>query len=153
MKICIGGTFNILHSGHKLLIDKAFQIAGKQGSVFIGITTGKILKNKTSVESFEQRKESIEKYLREKRYIERAIIQPITDEYGPSVKREYDAIIVSPETVKTAEEINKKRRQNGKKTLEIIKIPFVLAEDGLPISSSRIKNHEIDRNGRVLKRD
>ena len=43
MKVCIGGTFNPLHKGHKLLIDKAFEVAGKQGSVFIGITTGEIV--------------------------------------------------------------------------------------------------------------
>ena len=45
MKVCIGGTFDTLHKGHELLIDKAFQTAGEQGSVFIGITKGEIQKN------------------------------------------------------------------------------------------------------------
>ena len=57
MKVCIGGTFNIFHKGHKKLIDKAFQIAGKKGSVFIGLTTGKILNKKPYVKTFEERKE------------------------------------------------------------------------------------------------
>ena len=66
MKVCIGGTFNVLHKGHKLLIDKAFQIVGKQGSVFIGITTGKIIEGKRDVKPFEERKKAIENYLHEK---------------------------------------------------------------------------------------
>jgi pantetheine-phosphate adenylyltransferase len=49
MRVCVGGTFDILHKGHELLIDKAFQTAGKQGSVFIGITTGEIPKTKGNI--------------------------------------------------------------------------------------------------------
>jgi len=150
MRVCIGGTFNPLHKGHKLLIDKAFEVAGKQGSVFIGITTGEIVKGKMDVESFEERKEVIEQYLYEKDFIKRATVKPIIDKYGPSIEKEFDAIVVSPETRKTAEEINEKRKQNGRKFLEIIQIPFVLAEDGCPINSSRIRKHEIDEDGRIL---
>ena len=150
MKVCIGGTFNPLHKGHKLLIDKAFEIAGKQGSVFIGISAGEIIKEKKDTKSFEERKEAIKKYLYEKDFIERARIEPITDKYGPSIEEEFDAIVISPETRKTAEEINEKRKQKRKKPLEIIQIHFVLTEDGRPISSSRIKKHEIDEDGRLL---
>jgi pantetheine-phosphate adenylyltransferase len=146
----MGGTFNQLHKGHKLLIDKAFELAGEQGSVFIGISAGEIIKEKKDVKSFEERKKIIEKYLYEKDFIKRATVKPIIDKYGPSIKEKFDAIVVSPETRKTAEEINEKRKQKRKKPLEIIQIPFVLAEDGHPISSSRIKKHEIDEDGRLL---
>jgi pantetheine-phosphate adenylyltransferase len=153
MRVCIGGTFNPLHKGHKLLIEKAFEVAGKQGSVFIGITTGEIVKGKMDVESFEGRKKVIEKYLYVKDFIKRVTVKPIIDKYGPSIEEEFDAIVISPETRKTAEEINKKRKQNGRKPLEIIQIHFVLAEDGHPISSSRIRKHEIDKDGRLLSQD
>ena len=63
---------------------------------------------------------------------------------------DYDVIVVSPETFSTAEEINSKRIKLGHKPLEIIKIPFVLAEDGKPISSSRIYSKEIDIEGNIL---
>ena len=139
MRVCIGGTFDILHKGHKNLISKAFQIAGKQGSVFIGVTTGEINKRKKDVNSLELRKKSIEQYLSRKGFIDRAIIRPIKDKYGPSVEEEFDAIVVSPETVKTAEEINKIRKEKGMMPVKITQIPFVLANDGFPISSSRIK--------------
>jgi pantetheine-phosphate adenylyltransferase len=150
MKVCIGGTFNPLHKGHKLLIDKAFEVAGKQGSVFIGISTGEIIKEKKDTKSFEEREKAIKKYLNEKDFIKRATVKSIIDKYGPSIEEEFDAIVVSPETRKTADEINEKRKQIGREPLEIIQIPFVLAEDGHPISSSRIKKHEIDEDGRLL---
>jgi len=150
MKVCIGGTFNPLHKGHKLLIDKAFEIAGKQGSVFIGITTGEIIKGKQDVKPFEERKKIIEQYLCERGFIERAVVKPIIDKYGPSMEGEFDTIVISPETLKTAEEINEKRKKMGRKPLEIIQIPFVLAKDGHPISSSRIRKREINENGQIL---
>ncbi|MCK5112568.1 MAG: adenylyltransferase/cytidyltransferase family protein, partial [Thermoplasmatales archaeon] len=49
MRVCIGGTFNILHKGHKSLIKKAFEIAGKKGSVFIGVTSGEVIKRKEDI--------------------------------------------------------------------------------------------------------
>ena len=151
MRVCIGGTFDTLHKGHKLLIDKALQTAGKQGSVFIGVTTENMSKIKGDIKSFRRRRKNIEKYLISKGYINRTIIKEIFDKYGPSIEGNFDSIVVSPETKSTAEEINYKRRQNGKKLLEIVQIPFVLANDDIPISSSRIRKREIDENGINLK--
>ncbi len=151
MKVCFSGTFNILHKGHKHLIDKAFQIAGKNGTVYIGITKGEILKKKKFTKPLNERMDSIKEYLLLKGYDERAVIKVIFDEYGPAANGDYDAIIVSPETFKNAEDINKKRIENGKKPLKLIKIPYILAEDNKPISSTRILNKEIDGQGRVVK--
>jgi len=153
MKICIGGTFNTLHKGHKLLIDKAIKTAGQHGYLFIGITEGKMIRKKSNLKPFEERKKRINTYILKKKITTKIEIKPIKDKYGPSIKEDFDTIVVSPETAKTAEEINKKRKQIGKKQLEIIQIPFVLAEDGLPISSSRITRQKINENGEILKRD
>ena len=153
MKVCIGGTFNYLHKGHKWLIIKAFEIAGRKGTVFIGVTTGNLIKNKKSMKSLDERKNDLEKYLSKKGLIDFATIKPINNKYGPTLEEDFDAIVVSPETINTVKEINQKREQRGKKPLEIIKIPFVLAKDGKPISSTRIINKEIDEDGNVLVRD
>jgi len=150
MIVCIGGTFNILHKGHKILISKAFEKAGKTGKVFIGVTKGEILQNKIYVKPYNERVNAIKKYLLKQGYDKQAIIKPILDKYGPTIDGEFDAIIVSPETIKNAEEINKKRIANRKNPLEIIKIPFVLAEDKKPISSTRILKKEIDNNGKIF---
>ncbi|MCG2735746.1 MAG: phosphopantetheine adenylyltransferase, partial [Candidatus Methanoperedenaceae archaeon] len=42
------------------------------------------------------------------------------------------------------------RREKGMRALKIVLVDYVLADDGLPISSTRIKRGEIDANGRVL---
>jgi pantetheine-phosphate adenylyltransferase len=39
---------------------------------------------------------------------------------------------------------------NSLSPLEIHTAPFVTAEDGTPISSTRIRNGEIDTHGRIL---
>ena len=150
MIVCLGGTFNPLHRGHKKLIQKAFDLAGSTGLIFIGVTSGELLKNKLNVKSFEQRKKSIDEYIFQKGFKIRYVIKPIFDKYGPSVEGDFDAIVVSYETKTIAEEINIKRKKIGKKSLKIIEIPFVLAEDGHPISSTRIRNNEIDEDGKII---
>jgi pantetheine-phosphate adenylyltransferase len=110
-------------------------------------------KKKKGIASFESRKQSIEQFLAEENVIRQAIIQPLFNKFGPTLYREFDTIVVSPETQSTAEEINRKRKVLGKKPLQIIVIPFVLSEDGKPISSSRIRRKEIDENGVMLKQE
>ncbi len=150
MKVCFSGTFNVLHKGHKKLIDKAFQLAGKKGTVYIGVTSNEMVKEKKYVKPLSIRINKLKDYLISKNYENRAIIVEIFDKYGPIIDGEYDIIIVSPETYKNAEEINTKRKDKGIKPLKIIKMPYVLTEDKKPISSTRILNKEIDENGKVL---
>lgn len=145
MKVCLGGTFSILHEGHEALLKKAFEY----GDVSIGITSDKLVKKLGKrVEGYEERKNNLEKFLMEK-FGKKASIFPLDDPYGPAAYGDFDAIVVSPETVKGAEEINKIRRKKGLKELKILLVPFVLAEDGIPVSSSRIRQGEIKGKRRV----
>lgn len=151
MNICIGGTFDKLHKGHKTLIKKAFETAGENGYVFIGVTTDDFTNDKKNVKPLNERVKKIKRYLKEECYKNNYIIQSISDKFGPSIYGDFSAIVVSSETIKTAKEINKKREKIGKKPLEIIEIKPVLAEDGHRISSTRIRKHEIDENGKINK--
>ena len=151
MNVCIGGTFDHLHNGHKALITKAFEIAGKEGSVFIGIIKGELAQKKGNIEPYIKRKQAVKRFLSDKKLSENVIIKPIYEKYGPSINGDFDAIIISPDTYSTAEEINIKRRDRNMKPLAIIEIPFVLAEDQQPISSSRIRKKIINNRGEVLK--
>ncbi len=150
MKICVGGTFNRLHKGHKLILRKAFKHAGKDGTVFIGLATGSLVRNKEETRHLDKRKKELEKYLLKEGYNIQAEIVPITNKYGLTLDEDFDAIVISPETERIAIQINHKRVLKGKRPLKIIRIPFVLAEDGKPISSTRINNKEIDENGNLL---
>ncbi|MEM4728234.1 MAG: inosine/xanthosine triphosphatase [Thermoplasmata archaeon] len=70
---------------------------------------------------------------------------------GAAATEDFDAIVVSEETEPSARRINRLRRAKGLKPLDIITIPMVPAEDGLPVSSSRIRSGELDREGRLRR--
>lgn len=147
----MGGTFNILHDGHKRLFDKALELAGVDGSLHVGLVVGDILKSKSDVNSLEYRRRVVLEYIssinKNGIFVE---ILPISTSFGVAVEEDYDVIVVSPETESNAEGINKKRSELGKRLLDIVVVPFVLAEDGKPISSSRILKKEINSKGNFL---
>jgi cytidyltransferase-like protein len=146
-KVVIGGTFDILHKGHETLLGKAFGL----GEVFIGLTSNEMAlqTKKRRVLDFELRKKELENYI-SKNFKNNYIIGKIEDVFGPTLKEDFDYIVVSPETHKTAIFINEERKKINKKTIEIIRIDYVLAEDKKPISSTRILNREIDKKGNIL---
>jgi pantetheine-phosphate adenylyltransferase len=150
MNVCLGGTFDPFHKGHEALLRKAFEAAGPLGTVYIGITSDVLTKRKGEVHSFIERKQSVERFLQKEGWKERSRIRLLTDKYGPTIGGDFDAIVVTEETKPTADEINVQRQQIGKKPLQVIVIPFVLAGDSQPISSSRIRRGEIDVQGTVL---
>ena len=121
MKICVGGTFNRLHKGHISIIRKAFEYAGTDGTVFIGLATGDLTKNKKNVKSLDTRKKELKKYLLKEGFNDQAVIVPINNKYGLTLDEDFDAIVISPETEKIAIQINRKRVLKGKKPLEILK--------------------------------
>lgn len=148
MHVCLGGTFEYIHEGHISLLKKAFEIGDE---VTIGITDDMLIqKLGKRAKSFGERKKNLEKFLENREWRKKAIIVPLSDIYGPAAHDDFDAIVVSPETFERAKKINEIRREKNLNELEIIKIPFVMAEDGIPISSSRIKSGEI-KNGRRIK--
>jgi len=151
MKVCIGGTFDIIHKGHKLLISKAFEVATKDGFVFIGLTKNKLIDKKKNVKNWDLRKKNLERYISKKEYKTDFLIEGIKDIYGPTIENDFDGIVVSEETIENAKKINKKRKDKNKKPMKIIVIPYVYAEDNLPISTTRIKKGEINKEGELLK--
>ena len=66
------------------------------------------------------------------------------------ISNEIEGIVVSEETETTAEVINQRRANLGKRPLLIFVIKMILAEDGKPISSTRIRCQEVDRYGRLI---
>jgi pantetheine-phosphate adenylyltransferase len=149
--IAVGGTFDELHRGHKTLLITAF----KHGeNVLIGLCTdefAKKLRKNHEIASYEDRAKELEKFLSDLGVYTRAKIIPLSDPYGPAVtSAEIDAIVVSEETEPRARELNALRLKNGLRPLEIIVIDMVPAEDQIPISTTRIRRGEIDREGKLL---
>ncbi|MDD3754800.1 MAG: phosphopantetheine adenylyltransferase [Methanobacterium sp.] len=145
-KVAVGGTFDKFHEGHRLLIEKAFQIGE---NVLIGVTSDEFGGLKGEIEPCDVRMSNLNLLLKDRSnyYLAR-----LEEHYGPTVDDPtIDAIVVSPETEPTAQKINQIRHNKGMNSLEIITIGMVLAQDGKPISSSRIRRGEIDPNGKIIK--
>lgn len=151
-KVVVGGTFDYLHDGHRVLLKKAFEVGER---VLIGITSDQMLLEKDSagVQPLSVRMRALEDFLREKGWFERARISMISDSVGSAGgDEELEAIVVTDETEDGAEKINEVRAEKGLDPLEVIKIPYVLAEDGKPISSIRIRYGEMDIHGKLKER-
>ncbi|WP_440954803.1 phosphopantetheine adenylyltransferase [Methanosarcina sp. Mfa9] len=151
-KVVVGGTFQYIHDGHTKLIKKAFEVAG-DGKVYIGLTSDEMLSKNHSIEKYESRKSLLQEYIENLQIPkEKYEIQKLNDPYGPTIKEDFDFIIVSPETYPVAIEINRLRVERGLKPLEIEYVEYVMAEDRTPISTTRIAKGEIDRHGKLKKK-
>jgi len=150
----VGGTFDPLHDGHKRLISRSFELAGENGRVIIGLTTNAFASRKSHpVREYEQRKTGLEKYIRDRGFTAGYMIEPLNDRYGSAIDEDFDALVVSEETLPIAYEINTLRRGKGKRKVDIHQISCVLAEDGRWISGTRIYRGEIDEHGRLLQHE
>lgn len=153
-KVVVGGTFDYLHDGHVAILSKAFEIGER---VIVGICSDEmqllLRKDSVGIQLLDVRRPALEKLLQLKGWLDRAEVKVISDAFGPALEdQEIEAIVVSPETRGRAEELNRLRVSRGLKPLEIVEIPFVLAEDGKPISSIRVRYGEIDAHGKLSKR-
>ncbi len=151
-KVAVGGTFDQLHKGHRELLSKAFEVGEY---VLIGLTSDEFVANmhkphKTA--PYAERFAELTGFLDKSGFKNRFEISQLNNSYGLTLNRDgLDALVVSQDTVKTGELINKKRVESGLPQLSIVEITLVPAENKKPISSTRIHNHEIDRNGHLLK--
>lgn len=143
------GTFDHFHKGHKAFLKKAFELAD---TIYIGITTDIFAKSKrqeTDVAPCEERKKEVENFLKDNGLYDRARVIELNDIYGPTLEPycPIEAIIVTEKTRYGAELINKLRKQKGLPALIIEEMPIEVAQDGGDLSSSRIRNKEIDKEG------
>ncbi len=150
MKVMVGGTFDPIHDGHKKLLKRAFQLAGPEGQVTIGLTTDRFAAQKTHpVHPYSERRANLQRCIESGGFSAAWSIQPLDDRYGPAVTADFDALVVSEGTAPAGAEINRLRQERSLKKVDIHQVACVLAEDGRWISSTRIYRGEIDERGRL----
>jgi uncharacterized protein (UPF0218 family) len=62
-------------------------------------------------------------------------------------------LVVTPDNKSRGEEINSIRKEKGMTPLGLLVVPLVPAEDSNPISSTRVREGDIDKNGRLILPD
>ena len=125
----------MFHRGHQALLRKAFSL----GRVTIGLTSsvwaGKVRRRK--VRSFPLRKRDLLDFARKEFRVKPRIVV-IKDKFGPTLKEDFDYIVVSPLTYSGALAVNHERRRLKKKPIKIVKIKLVLGQDKKPISATKL---------------
>ena len=145
-KVAVGGTFDKFHDGHKKLLSTAFELGNQ---IEIGVTSDAFGGLKGDIDSCKTRMSNLNAFFSDKSNF---VVIPLNDPYGTTIHDEdFDAIVVSEETEPTAVKINEIRVSKGMNPLDIVVVSFVLAYDGNPISSTRIRSGEINQNGNVIK--
>ena len=151
-EVAVGGTFDALHRGHKILLRTAFREGDR---VLIGLSRNgfvrRLVKNHR-VDPYPKRKRELISFLKKEGLLDRAKIIPLDDPYGPIINDStVSAVVVSRMTKKMADKINTIRRKRGLRPLPLVSIAMVVAEDFEPISSTRIRAGEIDREGYLAR--
>ncbi len=147
--VATGGTFDLIHKGHLALLEKSFSISSK---IIIGLTSDDLAtkKDKKISNNYQNRFESLKSVIKEHFPNSQYEISKLDNDFGPAVlEGKVKALVVSEETSFQGEILNKLRKEKNLPEVAIIVVPIVLAKDGDRISSSRIRNSEIDVDGNL----
>jgi cytidyltransferase-like protein len=152
--VATGGTFDEIHAGHRELLTRAFSL-GKR--VVIGVSSDNFAETKKGKNRlrhrFESRVTRLVQFIHDEFGNVNFEIKELNDAFGPtSTDKNLQALVVSEETEPKGHEINKIRSRRGFDPLVIVTVTMLKAKDGQPLSSSRIRDGEIDSYGRVLKK-
>ncbi|MDH3853423.1 MAG: pantetheine-phosphate adenylyltransferase [Nitrosopumilus sp.] len=151
--VAMGGTFDIIHKGHLTLLSNAFAVSDK---VIIGITSDELAtkKGKILVNKYDQRFENLISVISKEFPNSSFQISKLENDFGPAVlEKEVEALIVSDETSTQGNILNQLRAEKKIPPIQIVIVPMFLAKDGVRISTTRIKNSEIDIDGNLLSID
>lgn len=150
--VLVGGTFDEFHKGHRALIMKAFEVGER---VMIGLSSDQLareLRKTHEVAIYEERLKELRDFLRRQSVYDRAKVVPLDTSFGITLSTTIaETLVVSKETEHVGVAINKKREASGLKPLALVVIDMIPAEDYVPISSTRIRHGEIDREGHLVR--
>lgn len=154
--IALGGTFDGIHNGHRLLLTQSALITKTR--VIVGLADGPLLASKILPELIHpvgERVAEVKYFLSDVKPWLLQDVVPITDVYGPAgYDEELQCLVVSPETQRGGEKVNAERTRKGLKplvvhTIELVSpaTPYTGAEKPLEekISSSDIRRNKLGR--------
>tara|TARA_B100000953_G_scaffold43485_1_gene33384 strand:- start:442 stop:846 length:405 start_codon:yes stop_codon:yes gene_type:complete len=131
------------------LLNKAFSISNK---AIVGLTSDVLAakKGKKLLKNYHQRFESLKSLIEENFPNSSYDISKLENDFGPAViEGSVQALIVSEETRNQGQLLNELRAKRNLPPVEIVVVPMVLAKDGGVISTTRIRNSEINGSGNL----
>ncbi len=146
MKAAVAGTFDVLHDGHRALIERAFEIGSE---VYVGITSDRMASNERDyIIPLSIRLPALEEFL--SGINENWEIFIIDDIYGPKEKMDLvEVLVVSEETLPNGKKLNDERKSRGVPPLEFSLVPLVMASDGSKLSSRGILEGRYGKDGKI----
>lgn len=119
--VVLGGTFDRLHAGHKILLSESVLRCTRK--LTVGVTDAPLLKSKLlweMIEPYADRARSVEDFLQDIDPTLQYHIVPIYDPFGPTKEDPtFQLLVVSTETYKGGLKVNEVRLQNNLSTLDI----------------------------------
>ena len=150
-RVAMGGTFDVLHRGHRALLDTAFEVGTQE--VAVGVTTDDFANahRERTVRPYEARAASVIAYALTRGATGRVRVEPIDTPFGFALEPRFTHIIATVETAGNAEKINAERARLGLRPLEVVLAPYVLGSDARPIKATRVREGEIDAEGNLKR--
>ena len=151
MQVVLGGTFDPVHDGHRKLFDRAFEL----GDVTVGLTSDELAPRTRNedrpVRPFPERRADLAAELESfaAEYDREFEIRELVEPTGIATEPGFDVLIVSPETEDGGRRVNEIREERGLEPLDVEVVGHVPADDGEPISSTRVVRGEIDEHGNL----
>ncbi|KAG1944386.1 bifunctional coenzyme A synthase [Pimephales promelas] len=143
--VVVGGTFDRLHGAHKTLLNISCLLANRR--FVIGVCDQELLKNKVLkelIEPYDQRVQKLRDFLNDVKPSLKYEIVPLSDPFGPSITDpELQCIVVSEETRKGGEAVNRKRVENGLAELLLYEIQLLKDAHHADIEEEKISSSSL----------
>jgi phosphopantetheine adenylyltransferase len=130
-RVALGGTFDHLHPGHKILLTTALWIS-QNTSIGVVVFSGPITKRGARwMETIDVRMEGVRDFTGRMRSAGNVDVFELEDAFGPTTTdADIQAVVASLETLKGCEKINVIRGEKGLEPLDIVIIDVLGRESG-----------------------
>ena len=143
--VAVGGTFDRLHAGHKLLLCTAALSVSHR--LRIGISSATLHKRKqgsTQIQTLKARTRAVQRYIHHIRpELEQECITLQDIAGGVDQIPEVQAIVISPETRPTADHLNTNRKRQHLPPLSVIEIKYVPMHGNQASGNNRVSSTKL----------